>query len=103
MEGKNELVRHVRNVKYSINSIRCPTLIASYRMVSHRVFADNAMEVFSLAHRFDMRDLLRACAEVLDECMQCDDVCRVLEAAAYYGHADLAAKCWGLIKDSAPR
>ncbi|CAN0320701.1 unnamed protein product [Laminaria digitata] len=61
------------------------------------------MEVFSLAHRFDMRDLLRACAEVLDECMQCDDVCRVLEAAAYYGHADLAAKCWGLIKDSAPR
>lgn len=61
------------------------------------------MEVFSLAHRFDMSELLRACADVLDECMQCDDVCRVLEAAAYYGHADLAAKCWDLIKDSAPR
>lgn len=64
---------------------------------------DNVMEIFSLAHRFDMGDLLRACAEVLDSCMNCSDVCRVLEAAKYYGHRELAAKCWDLIKDNTPR
>lgn len=61
------------------------------------------MEVFSLAHRFGMTELLRACAEVLDECMNCNDVCRVLEAAEYYGQPELAAKCWDLIKESTPR
>lgn len=61
------------------------------------------MEVFSLAHRFAMSELLRACAEVLEECMNCNDVCRVLQAAEYYGHSELAAKCWDLIKDSTPR
>lgn len=61
------------------------------------------MEIFSLAHRFDMGDLLRACAEVLDECMTCEDVCRVLETAEYYGHDELAAKCWELVADNTLR
>ncbi|CAM9768954.1 unnamed protein product [Ectocarpus sp. 4 AP-2014] len=67
------------------------------------VDAANVMDIFSLAHRFGMGELLKACAEVLDECMNCDDVCRVLEAAEYYGHDELAAKCWDLIKDNTPR
>ncbi|CAM9846281.1 unnamed protein product, partial [Ectocarpus sp. 8 AP-2014] len=67
------------------------------------VDAANVMDIFSLAHRFGMCELLKACAEVLDECMNCDDVCRVLEAAEYYGHDELAAKCWDLIKDNTPR
>lgn len=61
------------------------------------------MEIFSLAHRFGMGELLTACAGVLDECVNCDDVCRVLEAAEYYGHDELTAKCWDFIKDSTPR
>ncbi|CAM9491162.1 unnamed protein product [Ectocarpus fasciculatus] len=67
------------------------------------VDAANVMDIFSLAHRFGMGELLKACAEVLDECMNCDDVCRVLEAAEYYGHDELAAKCWDLIKENTPR
>ncbi|CAB1116084.1 unnamed protein product [Ectocarpus sp. CCAP 1310/34] len=67
------------------------------------VDAANVMDIFSLAHRFGMGELLKACAEVLDECLNCDDVCRVLEAAEYYGHDELAAKCWDLIKDNTPR
>lgn len=65
--------------------------------------ADNVMEVFSLAHRFAMSELQRACTEVLDECMNCNDVCRVLEAAEYYGQPELASKCWDLIKENTPR
>lgn len=61
------------------------------------------MNIFSLAHRFGMNELLRACAEVLDECMNCDDVCRVLEAVEYYQDEVLEAKCWDLIKESTPR
>lgn len=61
------------------------------------------MDIFSLAHRFGMDELLRACAEVLDECMNCDDVCRVLEAVEYYQDEVLEAKCWDLIKESTPR
>lgn len=61
------------------------------------------MEVFALAHRFGMNELLRACADVLDECMNCNDVCRVLEAAEYYDQPELVAKCWELIKESTPR
>lgn len=61
------------------------------------------MDIFSLAHRFGMDDLLRACAEVLDECINCDDVCRVLEAVEYYQDEVLEAKCWDLIKESTPR
>lgn len=61
------------------------------------------MDIFSLAHRFGMDELLRACAEVLDQSMNCEDVCRVLEAAEYYGHAELATKCWHLIKENTPR
>lgn len=61
------------------------------------------MDVFSLAHRFGMDELLRACAEVLDECMNCDDVCRVLEAVEYYQDEALEAKCWDLIKENTPR
>lgn len=64
---------------------------------------DNVMDIFSLAHRFGMDELLRACAEVLDECMNCDDVCRVLEAVEYYQDEVLEAKCWDLIKESTPR
>lgn len=60
------------------------------------------METFSLAHRFDMRDLLRSCAEVLDQCMNPSDVCHILDAAEYYGHVELAAKCWYLIKNCTP-
>lgn len=60
------------------------------------------MDIFSLAHRFGMGKLLRACAEVLDQCMNCDDVCRVLEASEFYGH-ELATKCWDLIKENTPR
>eukprot|EP00903_Cladosiphon_okamuranus_P008085 g7795.t1 len=65
--------------------------------------ADNVMDIFSLAHRFGMGELLRACAKVLDECMNCDDVCRVLEAVEYYQDEVLEARCWDLIKDSTPR
>lgn len=61
------------------------------------------MELFSLAHGFAMDDLLRSCATVLDECMNCDDVCRVLEAAEYYGHLELSAKCWDFIAKSTAR
>ncbi|CAM9249654.1 unnamed protein product [Scytosiphon promiscuus] len=67
------------------------------------VDSDNVMDIFSLAHRFGMGELLRACAEVLDQSMNCDDVCRVLEAAEYYGHAELVTKCWHLIKENTPR
>ena len=56
-----------------------------------------------MAHRFGMSEMLRACAEVLDECMTYQDVCSVLEAAEYYGHSALVAKCLDLIKDSTPR
>ncbi len=64
---------------------------------------DNVMDIFSLAHRFGMNELLRACAEVLDECMNCDDVCRVLEAVDFYQNKALEAKCWELIRESTPR
>lgn len=65
--------------------------------------ADNVMELFSLAHQFSMDELLGACVTVLNECMNCDDVCRVLEAAVYYGHLELSEKCWDLIAESTPR
>lgn len=78
-----------------------PTL--SLPLFRRVVIPDNVMDIFSLAHRFGMDELLRACAEVLDECMNCDDVCRVLEAVEYYQDEVLEAKCWDLIKESTPR
>lgn len=66
------------------------------------LFVDSAMDIFSLAHRFALIDLLRDCARVLHECMTCSDVCRLLEAATYYDHAELVGKCWDLIKEERP-